>query len=211
MTFRERLSSLKKPCVYVALGLLIGASLVLGIRFATYAPEHVHYHANFSVYINGEREEFKDPKYYQEVAICMAGQGITVPEARAHIHDNDNTSIHIHDHAVTWNQLFNNLGWNIGSDYIVTDAGTVYKENASDKLHIYINNQDYTGLTNLTNTVIKDKDRLLISYGNLDDVTLLQEAKTVATTAAKLDASQDPATCAGNEKITLKNRFKHLF
>ena len=211
MNLPSKLNFIKKPQLALPSLFLLGALLILGIRFVTYAPEHVHYHANFAVYINGQQEKFKDPKYYQEVAICMAGQGITIPQARAHLHDNKLGDIHVHDHAVTWNQLFNNLGWNIGSDYIITDTGTIYKEDATNKLNIYINDQDYTSLTDLTNTVIKDGDRLLVSFGNTDKATLQNETKSVPDTAAKLDASKDPATCAGNEKVTLKERFKHLF
>ncbi|MBC7707747.1 hypothetical protein H7Y63_00810 [Polaromonas sp.] len=208
---RINLSVCKNPVVALLSGLLLGTFVVLGIRFATYAPEHTHYHANFAVYINGQREAFKDPKYYQEVAICSSGRGITVPEARAHLHDADNSAIHVHDHAVTWGQFFNNIGWNIGSDFIQNADGTIYRADDANKLHIFINNQDYTDLTNLSNTVIKDKDRLLVSYGSQDDATLLKEAKAVSSSAAKYNASKDPAACASAETVTVKERLRHLF
>ncbi|MDL2341678.1 MAG: hypothetical protein QFB87_01190 [Patescibacteria group bacterium] len=211
MTLKLNSAVSKNPVASLIYGLVLGAILVLGIRFATYAPEHIHYHANFAVYINGQQELFKEPRYYQEVAICSKGRGITVPEARVHLHDNDNSAIHVHDHAVTWGQFFNNLGWNIGSDFIQTADSTMYRADGTNKLHIFINNQDYTDLTNLANTVIKDKDRLLISYGNQDDATLLKEAKAVSSSAAKYDVSKDPASCAGAETVTLHDRLKHLF
>lgn len=211
MSIRQKLSICKNPIVAVVSGLVLGMLVVLGVRFETYAPEHTHYHANFAVFINGKQEEFKNPKYYQEVAICSKSRGITLPEARAHLHDKDNSAIHIHDHAVTWGQFLNNIGWNIGNNFLVTDDNTVYQEAAENKLHIYINNQDYTGITTLTNTVIKDKDRLLISFGNQDDQTLLKEAKAVSNSAAKYDAGKDPGTCSKHEKPTFKERLQHLF
>ena len=46
--------------------LVVGAAAILGVRYFTYSPEKVHYHANFGVIINGQRETFKSPMYYEE-------------------------------------------------------------------------------------------------------------------------------------------------
>ena len=210
MALKNPLTYCKHPVTALVSGIIIGTLVILGIRLATYSPERVHYHANFAVYLNGTREQFKSPRYYEEVAICSQGRGITTPEARAHLHDSDNSAIHIHDHAVTWGQFFNNIGWSIGPDFIQTDNGVSYREADASKLHIFINNQDYTGLTSIANRVIKDKDRLLVSYGNQDDATLMKEAAVVPATAAAHDASKDPASCAGAEAVTFKERLQHL-
>lgn len=192
-------------------GVVLGALVILGIRFAAYKPEQVHYHANFAVYINGQREQFKEPQYYQEVAICNSATGITLPQQRAHMHDNINDAIHIHDHAVTWGQFFENLGWYIGPDFIQKDNGNRYVAEGDSKLHVIIDDQDYTDLQAITNVVIKDRDRLLVSFGDIDQKTLAQEYKAVPNTAKKYDESQDPASCAGSEKVTFKDRLHHLF
>jgi hypothetical protein len=195
----------------LAVGLLLGALVILGIRFFTYSPEHVHYHANFAVYLNGKREEFKGPQFYQEVAICSSTTGIAIPQQRAHMHDDINSVIHVHDHAVTWGQFFENFGWYVGPDFIQTDDGTRYVADDTNKLSIVINGQDYTGLQAITNNVIKDRDRLLLSFGDINQKTLDQEFKSVPSTAKHYDEAKDPASCAGSEKITAKDRFKHLF
>jgi hypothetical protein len=82
---------------------------------------------------------------------------------------------------------------------------------ATNQLHILLNGQDYTGLTPITNTVIKDRDRLLVSFGDIDNTTLQQEYKTVPSTAKHYDETKDPASCAGSEKITPSVRLHHLF
>ena len=199
--------------VFLALtaGVLVGVLGVLAFRFATYYPEHTHYHANFAVYLNGKRDEFKGSQYYQSVAVCSAGRGITIPEQRAHMHDNINSVIHIHDHATTWGQFFENLGWNIGSDFVQTDDGTFYNASADAKLHIFINGQDFTDLMSIANTVIKDKDRLLVSYGVVDAETLKQEYSSVPSTANRYDMSTDPKSCSGADAVTLSDRLHHLF
>lgn len=191
-----------------------GVAGVLGmlvVRFVTYMPATVHYHANFAVYLNGKRDEFKSPQYYQSVSICSSESGITTPEQRAHMHDNINSVIHVHDKATTYGQFFENIGWEIGPDFVKTDDGTLYRSSDTEALHIIINGQDYTGLGSISNMVIKDKSRLLVSYGALSQATIDQEYKTVPNTAAHQDASTDPASCSGNEKISWKDRLHHLF
>ncbi len=202
---------LKKPWLVFVCGLLLGAVILLAIRFFTYKPVQVHYHANFAVYLNGQREEFKGPQFYQEVAICSTTNAITIPQQRAHMHDNINSVVHVHDHAVTWGQFFENLGWYVGPNFIETDSGTMYVENGNDKLHVLINGQDYTDLSPITNMVIKDKSRLLVSFGDIDDATLQKEYATVPSTAARYDSTKDPASCSGSETVTTKDRLHHLF
>jgi len=192
-------------------GIVLGALALLVIRFATYNPPHVHYHANFALYINGQREEFKGAQYYQEVSICNASTGITIPQQRAHMHDDVNDVVHVHDHAVTWGQFFENLGWYVGPDFIQTADGTLYKDDGSSVLHVFINGQDYTGLTPLTNTVIKDQSRVLVSYGDISDSQLQQEYKTVPSTAKHYDETTDPASCSGSEPTDFHARIHHLF
>lgn len=196
----------------VMAGLLIGALVILGIRFFTYKlPDQVHYHANFALFVNGQREEFKGPQYYQEVAVCSSTNDITLPQQRAHMHDNVNTVIHVHDHAVTWGQFFANLGWTLGPTSVAAPDGTVYSENGSGKLHLMLNGQDYTDLGGLSNAVIKDQDKLLVSFGDLSQSQLKQEYAVIPGTAHKYDITKDPASCSGSEKVTLHDRLTHLF
>lgn len=192
-------------------GLVLGILIILGIRFFTYKPVQVHYHANFAVYINNEREQFKGAQYYQEVAVCSSTNDIQLPQQRTHMHDNINDVIHVHDHAVTWGQFFENLGWYVGPDFIQKDDGTRYLASGDSKLHIIINNQDYTDLQAITNNVIKDRDRLLLSFGDIDKNTLTKEYASVPVTAKKYDETKDPASCSGGEKVTVKDRLHHLF
>jgi hypothetical protein len=191
-------------------GMLLGALIVLGIRFGTYSPEHVHYHANFAVFINGQREEFKAPKYYQEVAICSASHDITSPQQRVHMHDEENDVVHVHDHVVTWGNFFQSIGWNIGPDYLIKDDGTKYVESGADKLNITIDGKDYTDLGSITNMVIVDKSKVLVSFGDIDAPTLQQEYQAIPSTAAKHDADKDPSSCSGDESPTISDRLHHL-
>jgi hypothetical protein len=132
------------------------------------------------------------------------------PEARSHMHDHNNGAVHVHDQAVTWGQFFENIGWYVGPDFIRTPT-TLYAAAGQDKLNIILNGQNVTGLQTITNEVIQDKDRLLVSFGDIDDATLRKQYGTVPSDAAKIDTQQDPASCGGAEGTTAKERMKHLF
>lgn len=190
-------------------GIVLAAIIILGIRFITYsAPAETHYHANFAVFIDGQQEKFKDPKYYQEVVVCSL-HGST-PLARTHMHDETPGVIHVHDQAVTWGQFFENLGWEIGPNFLAT-PDKLYTADDTNKLNIILNGQNLTGLTDITNQVIQDKDRLLVSFGSEDQAALNKEYQAVPDSAARYDAEKDPASCTGPESTTTADRFKHLF
>lgn len=189
---------------------VLGAAIILGIRFFTYKPDSVHYHANFAVYINGQQETFKDASYYTEVETCNAS-GVITPTERVHMHDNVNNVVHVEDHGVTWGQFFQNLGWNIGPDYLATKAGTVYQENGNSKLNLVLNGQNYTDLGGLQNTVIRDQDKLLVSFGDVSRSTLQQEYSAIPGTAKHYDVTPDPASCSGGHgTVTMHDRLVHM-
>lgn len=194
-------------------GIVLGVIVVLGIRFATYSlPKDAHYHANFALYVNGQRQEFKEPQYYTDVEMCTLSKVIT-PASRAHMHDKVNDVIHVEDDAVTWGDFFSNLGWSFGKTGLISPDGVAYTENDTAKLHLILNGDDYTGFGGLQNTVINDKDRLLVSFGESNTATTKQQYDTIRGTAARYDTAKDPASCSGNhaETPTVSERLKHLF
>lgn len=188
---------------------LLGAVIILSIRFVTYKVDGVHYHANFALYINGQKEEFKGLRYYTEVEMCTLDNAI-VPTQRAHMHDNINNVIHVEDDAVTWGQFFTNLGWIIGPTSIIAPDDTVYSEDNDNRLNLVLNGQDYTRLGGMQNTVIKDTDKLLVSYGKVTDKNLKHQYNAIPTTAKKYDLAKDPASCGSNHSTTLRERFTHV-
>ncbi|HSX17928.1 MAG TPA: hypothetical protein VLE51_01050 [Candidatus Saccharimonadales bacterium] len=189
-------------------GLVLGVLIILAIRFFTYNANHVHYHANFAVYIDGQREQFKGASYYEEETACKAGDNIA-PADRAHMHDNINDVVHVHDRAVTWEQFFNNLGWSVGGDFIET-RDTLYQNNDRSILHITLNGQDLTGISSIANKVIGDRDKLLLDYGPTDS-QIKQEYNAIPSTAIQHDQENDPASCSGPTSTTFSDRLHHLF
>jgi hypothetical protein len=188
-------------------GVLVGALAVLGIRFVTYQPEHVHYHANFAVYINGRREEFKSPLYYQEIAggSCTADKLMT-PVERTHMHDNVNDVVHVHDNAVTWGNFFENIRWAV-TDTVIKTPQNVYVVDNTNRINFLINGH---AVQDISTEIIHDRDRLLVDFGGTTDSTLQKEMNSVAKTAVKYDTGHDPAACNADTAPTFKERLQHL-
>ena len=193
------------------IGILVGGLIMASIRVATYQPVRTHYHSNFALYLNGVQEKFDNPKYYQEVAICKTSKGISDPQERTHMHNEEAGLVHVHDHAVTWGQFFNNLGMTIGSDFIIDTDGKKYMGDETNKLNLYIDGQDYTDLTSLANMVIKDRQKVLVSFGSINDATIKEELKTIPDNAEEANNSKDPSSCAGEEVAPLSERLRHIF
>lgn len=193
-----------KPFFPLLVGVLIGAGVLFGIRFLRYQDPTVHYHANFTIYINGVREELKDPSFYEELSSCDTADHR--PQHRAHLHDNKPDVIHVHDHMVTWGAFLANVRYGVGNDYLATPTKT-YLTDATYKLHFILNGKD---VSNISNVVVGDKDRLLISYGVENSIEIQKQFDTVASTAATIDKVNDPAVCSGSVKRGWWGRLSSL-
>jgi hypothetical protein len=201
-----------KKSTWIALvsGLLLGALALLAIRFATYHnPKGVHYHANFAMYIDGQRQQLNEPFYYEAVgAGCDPNEKMT-PHERAHMHDNVNSIVHVHDSAVTWGNFFQNIGWVVDTSLIEDSHGKIYMADGQSKVTFILNGKT---TDNVVNQVIGDQDRLLVSFGISSEQDLQNQFNSVPATAHQADISKDPASCGGGVvPTTTSDRFKHLF
>lgn len=195
--------------------LLLGALIVLGVRFATYKPEEgVHYHANFAVYINGQREAFKALNYYEEEAAttCSAVETSateTTPMSRVHMHGNVNDVVHVEDSRVTWGNFFAVLGWNAGPTYVASRDG-VYQNTDQSKVTYILNGKT---VADVANTVINDQDKLLVNYGDQSQAQLSQEYSQIKNNALAADRSKDPAGCGGGhvDTASMSERLQYMF
>ena len=206
---KAKLSTIVKSGWFIGgAAFILGAATILAIRFITYSPEEVHYHANFAVYLNGQKEQFKDMRYYEETAATSCSlEKIETPLERAHMHGNVNDVVHVEDHLVTWGTFFQNLGWGIGNDYLKT-ADKIYTTDGQNKLTFMLNGKKVDSVINL---IIKDEDKLLVSYGNESDDKLQKGYDSIPSTAHKYDIEKDPASCSGHKSTTTSEKLKHLF
>lgn len=203
---------LRNKWILLGIAMLVGALIVLSIRFATYSPpKEIHYHANFAVYINGEREPFKAVNYYEETAASSCGgeeEFENTSMSRTHMHANVNDVVHIEDEKVTWGNFFTVLGWNVGKTYLAT-RDQVYVNNDKAKVTYVLNGKPVDDIANL---IIGDLDKLLINYGTQTSTDINNKFNQIQNNALKANQSGDPASCGSHSDSTsIMERMKHMF
>ncbi len=194
----------KAVLAVLACGILIGFLAIGLVRSIAMQSTHTHYHADFAVFIRGQRQEFKGPQYYQEVSACDAHDS---PLGRVHLHDENNHVVHVHADVVTWADLFTNLGWSL-SNSMLYDGETTYADGQGGNLHFVLNGK---ATRSIANEIIGDQDRLLISYGAEDDGALMSQFGQVESGAKKADNTADPAACQGPEQEDLLTHLRRAF
>jgi hypothetical protein len=65
-------------------------------------------------------------------------------------------------------------------------------------------------LVALQNTVLKDKDRFLVSFGDESDNILKQQYDAIPSTAQKYDTTKDPTSCSGDHITTMHDLLQHI-
>lgn len=190
-------------------GVVLGVLLFVAFRFAVAdPPEPTHYHANFAVWVNGERLDLSADQFMEDVGSCAA-QGAVLPRERAHLHNNNADVVHVHDQGVTWGQLLANLGMAAGNDFLVLPGGALYEAGAGRTMKFILNRRPQFSVTN---DLIRSGDRLLISFGPEEEAEVLRtQFAAVASDAPEFNLRPDPASCSGAAAPTMWDRFRHAW
>lgn len=193
----------KGVLIYSLLLVLLGF-LILGlVRFIFVHDHRTHYHANFALYVNGEKDEFNSFTYYEEVTACSDASKMD-PKSRAHMHNNVNSIVHVHDDAVTWGHFFSNLGYIFNDNLLITPKGRY--EPGDDKKFSYILNGER--VKNISDKVIKSEDTLLINFGSESEQELSARYSNITRDAHEFNLRADPGGCAGADEESLTKRIK---
>lgn len=195
----------KKMVIALLIGVVFGIIWLAAIRFVTFElpqKDYVHYHAGVAVFINGQRQTFDDPSFYEEVNACTTGSGN--PRDRVHFHQPNNDAIHVHETGVTYGHLFANINWSLDKDFIKTDKG-LFVSGETNKLRFILNGKE---ISRVDNKVIESEDNLLVSYGDESTDELLEQFSSIdPDKAGYLNTQYDPGACSGQEKIVIKPTF----
>jgi hypothetical protein len=194
----------KRLTLALLAGFLLGTFWLVAVRFATYKSDNVHYHANFALYINGQREEFKSFTFYEEVASCGSDEKNN-PKTRVHMHDNVNHVVHVHENGVAWGHFFANLDYTLGDNLVKTDGGTYQDGQDGNELTFILNGQEVGGIANRH---ISSEDTLLINYGKDSSDTMRQRYDGITKDASKFNTQNDPSSCSGSKELTFTERLK---
>jgi len=181
------------------LGLIIAAAVIIGNwQLEKSNPEigvvgDLHYHADFALYLDGERYNFTQEKY-------MSTENRSLSNF-AHFHDVDGNIIHKHASGITLGFFLETLGIKLDDTCLVLDDGTSYCNERNKVLKLYVNGKYNDKFAQYD---IQDEDQILLSYGDeseqeieeqVDSVT--EDACIYSLTCPERGAPPEEATCIG--------------
>lgn len=167
----------------VILAIFISGYLYAGMK---YLPPH--YHANFAIYIDGERVDFSGDEFMEDIAACGLSD-LMFPQHRAHLHENNPETIHIHAQWVSWGHFFANNGI-VFNDSILSleDWERILLTYEGNKISFLLN---WEKVINPYNDLIKSEDSLVIVYWDDTNISEL----FVSDNAAEYNSKYDPGSC----------------
>lgn len=164
----------KRNVQLITIGIIAAVAIAIGIAAYTYmqnpprttsfgAVGSAHEHAALKVYIHGKPVDFSQAKYQ-------------IRSNYIHFESNNGDIVHRHATLVDMGYLFETLRMKLTNDCFTTDDGTAYCNDGTNTLKFYVNNLPKGALNN---HVLRDGDRILISYGSEDSAQISEQLKTL--------------------------------
>jgi hypothetical protein len=195
--------------ILVVVGAALGILAWGLLRFALGpCPDPPHYHANWAVVVDGKQLDFSGDRYMEAVATCAATD-VVRPAERVHMHNNEGDVVHVHHTGVAWGHFFDNLGMDVGPDYLIMDRERRFFEGEGGTLKFVLNGFVVGEISALP---IGSGDRLLISYGPESPEQVVDEQfPRVPADAEEYNERDDPAGCSGAVDVGLWERLRAAF
>lgn len=181
------------------LGLIVAAVVIAGnILLEKDSPEigvvgDLHHHADFALYINGERYDLAQEKY-------MSTENKSLSNF-AHFHDLNGNVIHKHASGITLGFFMETLGMKLNESCLVLDDGTSYCNEGNKELKMYVDGERNDAFAEYD---ILDEDRILLSYGDEPEEELQKQMDLVSAEACIYSLTcpekgnpPEEATCVG--------------
>ncbi len=190
----------------ILLGIYLFGYIHAGIQFIP-----PHFHANFAMYINGERVDFSGDEFMEDVAGCSL-TGEMLPKDRVHLHENNGETIHIHHEWASWGHFFANNGFTFWESFLTNNQEEIYVNSQTRKLSFILNDEQ---VDNPFNKLIRSQDRLLIVYGEESPVELQTLFAWVSDNAGEYNSKYDPGSCWGTNEngiaVLVRDRLAAIF
>ncbi len=132
----------------------------------------VHWHADFALYIRGERYDFDQARFISDEEVERS--------ENVHIHQPRPNLVHVHREQTTWREFFTSLGFELTDTCLTLPDGEQLCETETERLSFILNG---VKLDSLAFEDITNIDRALISYGSESDDELLQQFALVTDEA----------------------------
>jgi hypothetical protein len=194
----------------VALGAVAGI-IVIGLARFALAPAQaaVHFHANWALFIDGQRLDLSHDRYMEDVVACGHG-GQVAPEGRVHMHNGEDHVVHVHHDGVSWGHFFQNLGFAASRGFLALDDGRILTADDGGRTLKYVVNGIV--VDDVVTRMIRPGDRLLVSFGpESPEEVLRTQFPQVAEDAPIYDTHDDPGACAGEGHSHRGDRWRRAF
>ena len=124
----------------------------------------VHWHADFALYIRGERYDFNQERFVSDEEDELS--------ENVHIHGERVSVVHVHREGTTWREFFDSLGFELTDQCLTTPEGEQFCNSEAEGLSFVLNGVklDAMAFQDITNI-----DRALISFGSESDEELMQQ------------------------------------
>ena len=164
-TAQYRTRNLKALGILSAIGVIVAFAcfeFVTSTNNVPGAPENAgklgdeHIHASLLVSIFGDKFDFSTPNYQ-------------VKTPWIHFENQDGDTIHRHSTGVELEFLFNSMSVGVDENCFVFPDGRQFSNNEDYSIKFYINDQP---VKDIRQYVIQEDDRILISYGNEDQLAI---------------------------------------
>lgn len=138
----------------------------------TSSKKQVHKHADIAIFINGRQIDLSKKKYQSNEE--------NHKHKYSHHHDQVGDIIHQHKSEVPLSEHFESLGMRLTDKCFQLDNGAEYCTNENNSLKMYVNGER---VTNYSDFVFDDLDRILISYGPKTGPNIKEQLKQVTDKA----------------------------
>ena len=145
----------------------------------------VHEHADFAVYLSGNKFDFSADKYQSDEPDDEQNHEHEEDHTNAldpyvHIHNKKGDIIHKHKQGITLGYFFETLGMEFNDDCFGLDDGSKYCSDDSNSLKFFVNGARSAKAGSYE---FSDLDQILISYGPLTDSSLQAQLDSVSDEA----------------------------
>jgi len=164
-SFATKRTKEKRKHTLIAIGIIAGIVAIVGVSAYNFANLNVsapgappgagklgdeHVHASMLVKIFGDTFDFSQPAYQ-------------VKSSWIHFEAQDGTTVHRHSTGVTLGYLFDTIKIKLTDQCFIFPDRREFCTNDDYSLKFYVN---HVPVPSLIDYVLKDQDRILISYGN---------------------------------------------
>lgn len=132
----------------------------------------VHEHADFAVYVQGQRLDFNRPDFLSTEDKELS--------TNVHIHAPRTNVVHIHREQTTWDEFFRSLGLSIDDNCLTVVGGERLCGGSEESLKFFVNG---VRVDSLMFQNITDLSRVLISFGSEDEAALQEQIRSVSDEA----------------------------